>query len=84
MHSRAKTPAVSTTKLYQLLTYEGDDDIHLINSETAKNKAFFKQMVSTSVRNLASHIAAVAYSNFRPIPEKWNAPKIFPKAVCYY
>ena len=36
-------------------------------------------MASTSVRNLASHIAVVAYSNFRPISEKWSAPKKLPK-----
>ena len=36
-------------------------------------------MASTSVRNLASHLAAVSYSNFRPVPEKWCFPKKLPK-----
>ena len=35
-------------------------------------------MASISVRNLASHIAAVAFVNFIPITEKWDAPKNLP------
>ena len=34
-----------------------------------------RQMASASVRNLASHIAAVVYANFIPVPDKWIPPK---------
>ena len=35
-------------------------------------------MASMSVRNLASHIAAVSFANFIPVAEKWSAPKALP------
>ena len=35
-------------------------------------------MASMSVRNLASHIAAVSFANFIPVAEKWSAPKGLP------
>ena len=38
-------------------------------------------MSSTYVRNLASHVDAIAYSNFRPVPEKWNHPKKLSKGA---
>ena len=55
------------------------DDIHLVNPETAKNKDCCRKIVSTSVRDLASHSSDVAYSNFRSTPEKWNVLKYLPK-----
>ena len=73
--SPLKTPSVMTTKLYQLLSVNDDEDIHLVNASTTKSKDKRRQMASTSVRNLASHICAVAYSNTRPITEKWKQPK---------
>ena len=73
--SPLKTPTVMTTKLYQLLSVNDDEDIHLINALIAKNKDKRRQMASTSVRNLASHLCVVAYSNTRPTTEKWKQPK---------
>ena len=35
-------------------------------------------MASMSVRNLASHIAAVSFANFIPVAEKWSPPKGLP------
>ena len=35
-------------------------------------------MASTSICNLAIHIAAVCYANVRPIAEKWVYPKHLP------
>ena len=39
-------------------------------------------MASMSVRNLASHIAAISYANFIPCDSKWHGPKDLPKG-CY-
>ena len=44
----------------------------------SKDKDKRRQMASTSIRNLISHIAAICYSNFRPVPEKWVGPKKLP------
>ena len=64
-----------TTKLYQLLSVNDDESVHLVKASTTTNKDNRIQMTSTSVRNLASHLCAVAYSNFRPTTEKWKQPK---------
>lgn len=34
-----------------------------------------RQMVTTSIRNLVSHISAILYSNFRPVLDKREQPK---------
>ena len=65
-YSPLKAPSIMTTKLYQLLSVNDDEDIHLVNASTTKNKSKRRQMASTSVRNLASHLCAVSYSNTRP------------------
>ena len=73
-----KKPASSTVQLYQTLSVVNDPDIHLIRQGKIKVKDPRRQMASTSVRNLASHIAAVAYANFIPCAEKWVVPKGLP------
>ena len=67
-----KPPSAPTLKLYQVLSVAADEDIHLVNSSSLKVKDKRRQMASTSVRNLASHIAAVSYTNFIPTIEKWQ------------
>ena len=75
-------PCPSIVQLYQLLAVAEDDDIHLVRDRKMKVKDKRRQMASTSVRNLASHIAAVAYSNFIPVAEKWVTPKGLPSKFC--
>ena len=41
-----------------------DIDVNLVKYNTTKNKDKHRQMDSTSVSNLASHLGAVTYSNF--------------------
>ena len=60
------------------------DDVHLVKDENMKVKDKRRQMASTSVRNLASHIAAVAHANFIPVPEKWIPPKGMAKGVVLF
>ena len=39
-------------------------------------------MESTSVRNLANHVAAVSYANFRPVVETWYVTNGLPQGCC--
>ena len=71
LHSHIKVPCLEMQKLYQILTVNDDIDVHLFKSRTTKNKYKRCQMASTPVRNLASHIGPVTYSNFRPVTGKW-------------
>ena len=64
-----------TTQLYQLLSVNDDEDIHLVNTPTTKNKDKCRQMATTSIRNLANHLCAVSYPNIWPTTEKWKRPK---------
>ena len=73
-----KTPCSSTVKFYQMLSVNDDPSIHLIKDGNLKVKDERRQMASTLVRNLASHVAAVCYANFIAVPEKWSAPKGLP------
>ena len=74
-----KNPCPTTVNLYQVLSVNDDDNIHMVKDGNVKIKDRRRQMASTSVRNLASHIAAVAYANFIPVVEKWNIPKGLPR-----
>ena len=74
----SKSPCASTVRFYQILSVQDDDDVHLVKDDKVKIKDRRRQMASTSVRNLASHIAAVAYANFIPVTEKWTGPKNLP------
>ena len=69
------SPCASTVQLYQILAVNEDDNVHLVKDDNVKIKDKRRQMASTSVRNLSSHIAAVAYANFIPVSDKWNTPK---------
>ena len=62
-------------KLYQLLSVNDDEDVHLVKASTTTNKDKRRHMAFTSVRSLASHLCVVSYSNFRPTTEKWKQPK---------
>ena len=75
----SKSPCASTVRFYQILSVQDDDNVHLVKDDKVKIKDKRRQMASTSVRNLASHIAAVAYANFMPVSEKWIGPKNLPK-----
>ena len=77
-HVPVKVPCTETAKFYQLLTTIEDPSIHLVKESTVKRKDIRRQMASTSIRNLASHLAAVTYANLRHVTEKWNAPKRLP------
>ena len=77
-HTPVRIPNPETTRFYQGLSHIDNPDIHLVKEATAKCKDNRRQMASTSIRNLASHIAAVSYANFRPITEKWVYPKHLP------
>ena len=73
-HTRVKIPNPETTRFYQALSHIDNPDIHLVKEATAKRKDNRRQMASTSIRNLASHIAAVYCANFCHITEKWVYP----------
>ena len=75
LNSHIKTPCLETQKLYQLLTVNDDIDVHLVKASTNKNKDKRRQMASTSGIKLTRHTGAMAYSNFRPVTEKWIHPK---------
>ena len=70
-----------TKKLYQLISCKDNPDIHLVNYNTTMNKCKRRQMASTSIRNLISHIAAVAYSNFIFVADEWEQPKNLSKGA---
>ena len=70
-----KSPCASTIQFYQMLAVNQCEKIHLVKDANVKIKDKRRQMASTSIRNLSSHIAAVAYANFIPVAEKWNPPK---------
>ena len=80
----AKVPNIETTRLYEMLNYNDDYDVHLVKTSTKKDKDKRRQMVSTSIYNLASRVAAVAYSNFRSVPKKWEAPKKLTKGATLF
>ena len=69
-HGQANKPSLQNTWFYQLLICNENPDVHLVNEGTLNNNNRRRQMASTSVRNLTSHITTVAYANFRPVPEK--------------
>ena len=77
-----KAPCAATLALYQMLSTEEDPNIHLINDKRVKPKDPRRQTASMSVRNLASHIAAISYANFIPSETKWSGPKGLPRG-CY-
>ena len=66
------TPSASTVRFYQVLAVNESDDVHLVKDENMKVKDKRRQMASTSLRNLASHIAAVVHTNSIPVPEKMD------------
>ena len=68
-HHHVIKPNLQTSHFYQLLSYNEDPEAHLVKEGFLKKKDNRRQMASTSVRNLASHIAVVAYANFRPVKE---------------
>ena len=78
----AKPLCKNTSDMYQLLVVNDDPDVHIVNEKGTKTKDNRRQMDSTSVRNLASHLEAVSYSNFRPIDEKWSRPKNLSQYSC--
>ena len=78
-HGQANKLSLQTTRFYQLLTCNEKPDVHLVKEGTLKKKDRCRQIASTSVINLASHIAVVVYPNFRPVPKKWSTPKGLPK-----
>ena len=59
-HGQANELSLQTTRFYQLLTCNENPDVNLVNEGTLKKKDRRRQMVSISVRNLASHTADVA------------------------
>ena len=67
-----KSPCVSSARFYQVLAMN-EDDLYLVKDLNVKMKDNRRQIVSTTVYNLTSHIAAVACVNFIQISEKWNA-----------
>ena len=62
----AKDPCKSTLELYQTKATLVDNSVSLVKTKFSMNKTSRRQMASTSVRNLMSHIGDVAYSNFSP------------------
>ena len=74
-----KVPCPSTVKFYQLLSVDTSDNIHLVKDSQLKSKDKRRHMASTSVRNMASHIAAISYANFIPCCEKWIGPQGLPR-----
>ena len=65
-------------QFYQVLAVQKDKKLHLVWDGKLKVKDERRQMASTSVRNLACHIAAVAYANFIPSAKKWTQPEGLP------
>ena len=68
-HGFTKTLYSSTVRLYQILSVDIDDNIHLVKDGKIKQKYKRRQMASTSARNFASHTTAVPYTNII-FPEK--------------
>ena len=68
----SRTTDTYTTKLYKILSWKDDPNIHLINYVSTNNKDKRRQMTLTSIRNLVSHIATVSYSNFMHVVYTWK------------
>ena len=58
-YGKSKIQCASTIQLYQMLSTDCEDGIHLIKDRNVNPKYQRRQMASISVRNLASHIAAI-------------------------
>ena len=56
LHNPIKYLCKKIQKWYQLLSVNEDVDVHLVKKGTTKNKDKLRQIASTSVINLASHI----------------------------
>ena len=69
-NSQINTPNIESTKFYQTLSCNDNCNIYLVKDSTTKNKYKDRQIAYTSIRNLVSHIVAILYSSFRPVPEK--------------
>ena len=67
-----KAPCDSTLQLYQAKATLIDELVSLVKTKYTMNKTSRRQMASTSVRNLLSHICAIAYSNFFPCKTRWH------------
>lgn len=61
------TSSHETLQFYQILTVKDDVNIHWMKGETTKDIDKRRQMTLTSIWNLASHLFAMLYSNFRPV-----------------
>ena len=48
-----------------------------------KHKYKRRQIASTSIRNFANYIVAVAHASFIPVPDKWVPPKGLTTGVLY-
>ena len=73
MMKYSKSPCKSTLMLYQAKATLIDNGVSLVKTKYTMNKTSRRQMASTSVRNLMSHIGAVAYSNFYPCATRWSS-----------
>ena len=73
------TQCPSIIRIYQLLSMNDNNNMHLLKYQKNESKGHTKTMTSTSVRNLASCIDAVTYANFLPVPEKLSVPKDLPR-----
>ena len=80
----SQTTDPNSVKLYQFISWKDNPNIHLVNHNTTMNKSKRRQMASTSIRNLLSHIAAISYSNFRPAVDKWEQPNHLTKGAKDY
>ena len=67
-----KAPCDSTLQLYQAKATLIDEEVSLVKTKYTMNKTSRRQMASTSVRNLLSHICAISYSNFFPCALRWH------------
>ena len=83
-HSHRKAPCSETLNFYQLLSVNDDDDIHFVLHDAVKMKDKRCQTAFKSVRNLASHIDAVSYANFKASTDKWEHHKLLPKVQSGY
>ena len=67
-----RAPCRQTLDLYHVKATLADNTISLVKTCFTMNKTSRRQMASTSVRNLMSHICAIAYSNFSPCRTRWE------------
>ena len=67
-----KAPCESTLHLYQAKATSIDEEVSLVKTKYTMNKISRRQMASTSVMNLLSHICAISYSTFFPCVSRWH------------